>query len=130
VNGTFQAVLRRLTQVTRPLALRSAGSERSNTSIVSHIGRRSGRTYQTPVVAVGHEDGFLIALPYGNRTDWMKNVQASGRATVITHGHSYEVDHPLIIPMSDATQHFGPKEQRLHRRFDVETCLQVHRLPS
>ena len=130
MNGSIQKVLRRLTQATRPLAMRSAGTEQSSTSVVGHIGRRSSRRYETPVVAVEHDDGFLIALPYGERTDWMKNVLASGTATIKTHGESYNVDQPQVIPMTDATRYFGPKEQKLHRRFDVETCLQVHRVAS
>ena len=128
MNGALQAALRRLTQVTRPLAMRSAGTEKSNTSIVVHVGRHSGRTFETPVVAVQHDQGFLIALPYGERTDWMKNVVASGTATVVTHGQTYRVDQPKVIPMSEATRYFGPKEQKLHRRFAVESCLQVHRM--
>jgi len=128
MNGALQAALRRLTQVTRPLAMRSAGTEESNTSIVVHVGRHSGRTFETPVVAVQHDQGFLIALPYGERTDWMKNVVASGTATVVTHGQTYRVGQPEVIPMSEATRYFGPKEQKLHRRFAVESCLQVHRM--
>jgi len=107
--------------------MRSAGTEKSNTSVVRCRGRRSGRSYETPVVAVEHDDSFLIALPYGERTDWMKNVLASGQATVVTHGRTYGVDQPQIVPMSEATRFFGPKEQKLHRRFAVDTCLQVHR---
>jgi deazaflavin-dependent oxidoreductase (nitroreductase family) len=107
--------------------MRSAGREHSNTAVVRHVGRRSGRTYETPVVAVEHEDGFLIALPYGERTDWMKNVLAHGTATVVTHGHFYDVDEPHVVPMTEATRFFASKEQRLHRRFGVATCLQVHR---
>jgi len=127
MNGPVQRALRRLTQVTRPLAMRSAGTEQSNTSVVRHVGRKSGRSYETPVVAVEHADSFLIALPYGERTDWTKNVLFSGAASVVTHGHSYAVDEPRVVPMTYATQYFGPKEQRLHRRFAVETCLSVHR---
>jgi deazaflavin-dependent oxidoreductase (nitroreductase family) len=108
--------------------MRSAGTEKSNTSVVRHVGRRSGRSYETPVVAVEHDDGFLIALPYGDRTDWSKNVLASGAARLVTHGQAYEVDQPQLIPMTDATRYFGPKEQKLHRRFAVDTCLQVHRV--
>jgi deazaflavin-dependent oxidoreductase (nitroreductase family) len=130
MNGTIQAALRRLTQVTRPLAMRTAGTEKSNTSFVRHVGRHSGRTFETPVVAVQHDEGFLIALPYGERTDWMKNVIASGTATVITNGQTYGVDQPKVIPMSQATRYFGPKEQKLHLRFGVESCLQVHRTAS
>ncbi len=108
--------------------MRSAGTQKSSTSIVRHVGRRSGRTYETPVVAVEHDDSFLIALPYGERTDWMKNVLASGNATVVSHGRTYGVDQPQIVPMTEATRYFGPKEQKLHRRFSVETCLRVHRM--
>jgi deazaflavin-dependent oxidoreductase (nitroreductase family) len=112
------------------LALRSAGKHGSNTSVVRHIGRRSGRAFDTPVVAVEHEDGFLIALPYGKRTDWMKNVLAKGSATVVSDGRSYEVERPEVIPMAEATGYFRSKEQRLHRRFGVESALRVHRLGS
>jgi len=110
--------------------MRSAGTDRSITSIVRHVGRRSGRTYETPVVAVEHDDFFLIAIPYGDRTDWTKNVLASGKATVVTNGRTYAVDEPQVIPMTEATKYFGLKEQKLHRRFTVETCLRVHRRPT
>ncbi len=128
MNGSVQKTLRRLTRVTRPLAMRSAGTEHSNNSVIRHVGRRSGRSYETPVVAVEHDDGFLIALPYGKRTDWTKNVLASGMASVVSHGQAYDVDQPRVIPMTDATRYFGPKEQKLHRRFDVDTCLRLHRI--
>jgi deazaflavin-dependent oxidoreductase (nitroreductase family) len=127
MHGWVQGGLRQLTRATRPLALRSAGKHGSNTSVVRHRGRRSGRTYETPVVAVAHDDGFLIALPYGDRTDWMKNILAAGSAAVITDGTTYEVDRPAVIPMRDATRSFRPKEQRLHRRFHVESALRVYR---
>jgi hypothetical protein len=62
VRDSFQGALRRLTRVTRPIALRSAGKVGSNTSVIHHLGRRSGQTYETPVVAVQHQDCFLVAL--------------------------------------------------------------------
>jgi deazaflavin-dependent oxidoreductase (nitroreductase family) len=130
MNGSVQTTLRKLTQVTRPLAMRSAGKENSNTSIVIHVGRHSGRTFETPVVAVQHDESFLIALPYGKRTDWMKNVLASGQATVVSHGQTYGVDQPQVIPMTEATGYFAPKEQKLHKRFAVDSCFQVHRMAS
>jgi len=128
MRGPLQAALRRLTRATRPLAMRSAGKDTSKTSVVRHIGRRTGRTYETPVVAAEHDDSVLIALPYGERTDWMKNVLASGHATIVSNGQTYEVDRPQIIAMTEATSYFRPKEQKLHRRFAVDTCLRVHRL--
>jgi deazaflavin-dependent oxidoreductase (nitroreductase family) len=108
--------------------MRSAGSEESKTSVIRHVGRRSGRSYETPVVAVARDESFLIALPYGERTDWAKNVLAGGAASVVTHGQTYQVDRPQVIPMTDATPCFGAKEQKLHRRFAVDTCLRLHRI--
>jgi deazaflavin-dependent oxidoreductase (nitroreductase family) len=125
MRGSIQNTLRRFTRATRPLALRSAGQEGSSTSIVCHIGRRSGRTYQTPVIAAHHDDKFLIALPYGQRTDWLKNILDQGSATIVTNGHTYEVDRPEVIPMAEATGYFRPSEQRMHRQFHVDTALQV-----
>jgi hypothetical protein len=72
-------------------------------------------------------DSFLIALPYGDRTDWMKNVLVQGSATVITDGGTYEVERPEIIPMTEATASFRPTEQRMQRRFHVESALRLHR---
>lgn len=127
MKGPTQAFLRRLTQLTRPLAMRSAGTDKSRTSVVRHVGRRSGRNYETPVVAVEHDEGFFIALPYGDRTDWMKNVVADGEASLVNQGRTYRVDQPQVVPMAEATGYFGPKEQKLHRRFAVVTCLRVRR---
>jgi deazaflavin-dependent oxidoreductase (nitroreductase family) len=125
MRGSMQNGLRLFTRAMRPLALRSAGKEGSNTSVVRHVGRRSGRTFETPVVAVHHDDSFLIALPYGKRTDWLKNVLDKGSAAIVTNGQVYEVDRPEVIPMADATSYFRPREQRMHRQFHVDTALQV-----
>jgi deazaflavin-dependent oxidoreductase (nitroreductase family) len=114
----------------RPLALRSAGKEGSSTSVVRHVGRRSGRTYETPVIAVQHDDSFLIALPYGQRTDWLRNVLDKGSAAIVTNGHTYEVDRPEVIPMAEATAYFRPREQRMHRQFHVDAVLQVRQRPE
>jgi deazaflavin-dependent oxidoreductase (nitroreductase family) len=130
MRGSLQITLRWFTRTTRPLALRSAGKEGSNTSLVRHVGRRSGRRYETPVVAARHGDRFLIALPYGQRTDWLKNVLAEGSAAIVVDGHTYEVEEPRVIPMAEATAYFRPREQRMHRRFHVDTALQVRARPA
>ena len=88
-------------------------------------GRRSGRTFETPVTVARHDDSFLIALPYGERTDWLKNVLDKGSAAIVTKGRTYEVDRPQVIPMAEATAYFRPREQRMHRQFHVDSALQV-----
>ena len=107
MNGPIQRGLRRLTKITRPLALRSAGKQGSSTSVVRHVGRkRAGHTRprwsrSTTMARV------YIALPDGERTDWLKNVLATGSATVVSGGARYDVDRPEVIPMAEATGFFG-----------------------
>jgi deazaflavin-dependent oxidoreductase (nitroreductase family) len=125
MKGATQNALRLFTRARRPLALRSAGREGTATSVVRYVGRQSGRTYQAPVVVARHDDSFLIALPYGERTDWLRNVLAAGSATITADGRSYDVDRPEVIPMAEATAYFRPREQRMHRQFHVDTALEV-----
>jgi len=117
--------IRRGLRATRPSALKSSGTPGAYASIVRHVGRATGRRYETPVQAVATDDGFVIALPYGPNTDWLKNVVVAGSATIVREGNSYEVDRPEIVPMSTAAPLFSPKDQRTHRLFGVDQCLIV-----
>lgn len=96
--------------------------------MIRHVGRTSGRPYETPASAVATDDGFVIALPYGPNTDWLKNVLASGSAVIVHEGNTYRVHRPEMVPMSDAAHFFPPEDQRTHRRFRVEECLLVRRV--
>ena len=117
--------VRRLGRASRRFVLPSAGTPGSAVSVVRHVGRTTGRPYETPVQAVSTVDGFVVALPYGLSTDWLKNVLASASATVIHDGHAHRVERPEVISMSVAEPHFSPKDQRMHRVFGVDQCLLV-----
>ena len=69
--------------------MRTAGTAATQTSVIEHVGRKSGRTYETPVDIIETATGLLIALPYGARADWMRNVLAAGAATRGHAGRTY-----------------------------------------
>src|ERR1700686_4258173 len=46
--------------------------------ILTHVGRKSGKPYRTPVNVFRAPEGFLIALTYGRESQWVKNVLAAG----------------------------------------------------
>ena len=73
--------------------------------------------YETLVIAVQHDDSFLIVRPYGERTDGLKNVLGKGSVAIVTNGHTYEVDRPEVFPMAEETAYFRPREQRMHLQF-------------
>ena len=114
-------------RATKPFILKSSGTPGAIASVVRHVGRASGRAYETPVSAVATDDGFVIALPYGPNTDWLKNVLASGSATIVHEGNTYRVDRPEVVPASVATPLFSSADQRTHRLFGVDECLLVRR---
>jgi deazaflavin-dependent oxidoreductase (nitroreductase family) len=114
--------------VGNPLQMRSAGTPGAYASVIRHRGRTTGRPYETPVWAASTEDGFVIAIVYGPRTDWLENVLASGAADIVHEGHAYPVDRPEIVPMERARAYFPAWNQRIHRRIRVDRCLRVRRL--
>ena len=79
------------------------------------------------MTAAATADGFVIALPYGPNTDWLKNVLASGSATIVADGATHEVDRPEVVPTSAVATAFSSADQRAHRMFKVGQCLHVQR---
>ena len=65
--------------------------------ILTHVGRKSGRVYRTPVNVFRTKEGFLIALTYGRESEWVKNVLAAGRCELETRGVRYERSAPTIV---------------------------------
>ena len=111
-----------------PHQMKTAGTPGAYASVIRHVGRKTGRRYETPVVPFATDDGFVIALPYGPGTDWIKNVLATGSATIVTEGETWLVDRPELVPTAVAAPCMPAKEQGALRRFAVAQCLQVHRV--
>ncbi len=108
-----------------PHQMKTAGTPGAYASVIRHVGRTTGRSYETPVVPFATDDGFVIALPYGSDTDWLKNVTASGSATIVDEGNTYRVDQPELVPTALAAPYMPAKEQRSLRRFDIAQCLRM-----
>ena len=54
----MDAVRRMNRSVTNPRVMRTAGTAATQTSVIAHIGRRSGQTYETPVDIVETPTGI------------------------------------------------------------------------
>ena len=113
--------------VTNPGVLRTAGSPGEQNAVIEHVGRTSGRSYRTPVTAISAGTGFLIALPYGTKADWLRNVLAAGSATVVTDGERLDVDSPTIVATADVADLIPSRTMRTLRLFGVDECLHVER---
>ena len=122
-----QNAVRKSGRATKGFVLKSSGTPGGMASIVRHVGRTSGRPYETPVQAVVTDDGFVIALPYGPTTDWVRNIVMHGSATIVHEGATVEVGRPEVVAMDEVALLFTPKDQRTHRLFRVDEALLVRR---
>jgi deazaflavin-dependent oxidoreductase (nitroreductase family) len=83
-------------------------------AVVSHIGRRSGRTYRTPVNLFRRGDDYVIALTYGADSQWVRNVLTAGGAEVETRGRRIQLIDPETV--RDPAQSLVPKPVRVPLR--------------
>lgn len=65
--------------------------------ILTHVGRKSGRLYRTPVNVFKTPEGFLVALTYGQQAQWVQNVLAAGGCRVETRGVAYQLSAPVVV---------------------------------
>lgn len=110
---------------TNKLQGRFAGKPGAYASMIRHQGRRSGRSYETPIVPFATDDGFVVSLPYGPTADWVENVLASGSAVLVHDGRTLTVDRPEVVRVAQVQALFPPSEQRTHRLFRIDHCLRL-----
>jgi deazaflavin-dependent oxidoreductase (nitroreductase family) len=65
--------------------------------IMTHIGRKSGKVYRTPVNVFRTPNGFIIALTYSSQSEWVKNVLAAGSCELKTVGKNYRLSAPKVV---------------------------------
>jgi deazaflavin-dependent oxidoreductase (nitroreductase family) len=95
--------IRRLARPLGPLARPMAGKGWFPLyAVLNHTGRTSGRVYATPVVALRTPDGFIIPLPFGDATQWARNLFAAGGGSLTWSGRDYRIAEPNVIDRADA----------------------------
>jgi deazaflavin-dependent oxidoreductase (nitroreductase family) len=93
-------------RISRPLAGRLPGF-----AVVTHVGRQSGRTYETPVNMFRDRERYVFALTYGADSQWVKNVMAAGGCEIRTQGTTVRLCEPRIF--TDPDRHLVPGPVRV-----------------
>lgn len=65
-------------------------------AVIVHRGRKSGRTFRTPLWAFRRGDDFVIALTYGSTSDWVRNVESAGSFDLIHLGRRHHLTAPRV----------------------------------
>jgi deazaflavin-dependent oxidoreductase (nitroreductase family) len=97
-------------------------------AILRHIGRRTGADYRTPIMVFRTLDGFVIALTYGPGTDWVRNVFATGAATIEYRGREIGATDPRLTDGAEAGRWLPWAVRIALRLMRVDDFLVVRRL--
>jgi deazaflavin-dependent oxidoreductase (nitroreductase family) len=95
-------------------------------AVMLHRGRRSGRQYRTPVLAFRHGQTLIIALLYGEESDWLRNLRA-GPGQVIRAGRRFSVGAPAVVATTEASflSELSPPARAYCRLADKQVTLEL-----
>jgi deazaflavin-dependent oxidoreductase (nitroreductase family) len=89
----FRHVVNRyVNPITRPIAKRLP-----TFAILTHHGRKTGRTYRTPINVFRRGNDYYFFLTYGSDVEWVKNVLATGSCSIESRGLVVELVEPELI---------------------------------
>ncbi|WP_304107342.1 nitroreductase family deazaflavin-dependent oxidoreductase [Mycolicibacterium bacteremicum] len=92
---------------------------------LEHVGRRSGKRYQTPLLIFTTEHGFVILIGYGLESDWLKNVMAGGATALRRRGRVITVGNPRLADKADTAALISPASRMFYRLFPYNEAVLV-----
>jgi deazaflavin-dependent oxidoreductase (nitroreductase family) len=96
-------------------------------AVILHRGRRSGRQYRTPVLAFDRDGMMIIALLYGEESDWLRNLRAAGGGRVVRAGRTFSIGAPRVVNTRDAAElsKLGPVARAYCRLADKQMIVEL-----
>ncbi|WP_067897373.1 nitroreductase family deazaflavin-dependent oxidoreductase [Nocardia vaccinii] len=121
-RGPVRKLVHRYNDTTRAIS----GTERSSWGLLTHVGRRSGRVYRTPLGAHPYGDGFLLPLGYGTHTDWYRNQMAAGTGELAWKERTYRLERPEIVSGREAMYAWPTRDRLLLRLAGMHEFVWLH----
>ncbi len=121
-HGPFKTFLKKYNDMTRKVS----GTQRSSWGLLTHVGRRSGRVYQTSLGTNAYGDGCLLPLGYGPRTDWYRNLMAAGACTLAWKGRTYQLERPEVISGPAAMRAWPTRDRILLQLAGIHDFVWLH----
>ncbi|MDH5373504.1 MAG: nitroreductase family deazaflavin-dependent oxidoreductase [Acidimicrobiia bacterium] len=70
--------------------------------VVTHVGRTSGKSYQTPLDAFPTNAGYVLVARYGPNSDWVRNILTAGTAVLRVDGEEHPLHSPRLVALDEA----------------------------
>lgn len=109
-----------------PRALAAAKSGRGPFSLVRHVGRKSGKHYETPIMVAAVPAGFVAELTYGPKVAWYQNSLAAGGCELVVHGETFTIDGITELDAAAGLRAFGAPRSWVLRLLRRREFLTLH----
>ena len=95
-------------------------------AVILHRGRRSGRPYRAPVLAFRRDRTLIVALLYGEESDWLRNIK-NGGGRFVRKGRTYELSAPRVVDTSAAVElsRLSPLARAYCRLADKQVLFEI-----
>jgi deazaflavin-dependent oxidoreductase (nitroreductase family) len=124
-----QAILDRVRvmnkHVTNKIMIHLAGKKFGHFAILTHTGRKTGKVYKTPIIAEPVEDGFVIALTYGKKVDWLANMLANGKCSLFWKEKEYALSKPEFVDRTTCLKAFPTPLNKVLGKIGIEYFLRL-----
>lgn len=94
--------------------------------IIHHVGRRSGKLYETTIQAYKLASGFMIALTYGPEVDWYRNIMAAAGCKLFYHHKLYALGAPARLSKETALPLFPFPERAILGAIGIQDFIRLH----
>ena len=99
----------------------------------SPLDRRPGRSAPSTPLAkcsvrrfADRSDGFVVPMPWGEGTDWYRNVRAAGECVIRWKGRDYPLAQPEVLDATAAQAAFSASQRAALVRFGINHVLRLH----
>jgi deazaflavin-dependent oxidoreductase (nitroreductase family) len=103
---------------------------RGKRPVLTHVGRRSGNLYKTPLDAYSVENGYVFIVNYGVGCDWVQNILAAGKASLTIGDETYDLERPRLISNEEATRSLPPGTKRPPAFLRIDDYLRLDLVTS
>lgn len=84
-------------------------------SIVRTVGRKSGKTFETPIIVQPIEGGFVCELTYGPEVNWYRNLVAANGGEIMRNGVTTKIVGLELMTTAEGIAAFTPFQRRVLR---------------
>ena len=126
-----RGLVRRAARLVNPVILLIAGRRWMPVlGVMHHRGRKSGRTYATPLGMRPLGDTFVMPRTFGENAGWYLNVIAAGWSTATYRGRDYDLIDPHVIDYAAAAAAFPRYERLQFRLLGINQYLSLRQAPA